>query len=94
MRADARSARKCAGENQIDTGVNVVHPYNDERVIAGQGTASLELLADSPDLDAIIAPVGGGGLLSGTSIAAKGLKLRHPRLSAPSLKWRMTRSVR
>ncbi len=59
---------------RLNTGANVVHPYNDERVIAGQGTASLELLADSPDLDAIIAPVGGGGLLSGTSIAAKGLK--------------------
>jgi len=52
------------------TGANVVHPYNDERVIAGQGTAALELLADIPDLDVIIAPVGGGGLLSGTAIAA------------------------
>lgn len=51
------------------TGANVVHPYNDERVIAGQGTAALELLEDVPDLDVIIAPVGGGGLLSGTSIA-------------------------
>lgn len=59
---------------RLDTGANVVHPYNDERVIAGQGTASLELLADSPDLDVIIAPIGGGGLLSGTSVAAKGLK--------------------
>jgi threonine dehydratase len=57
-----------------DTGASVVHPYNDERVIAGQGTAALELLADVPDLDAVIAPVGGGGLLSGTSIAAKGVK--------------------
>lgn len=56
------------------TGANVVHPYNDERVIAGQGTAALELLTDIPDLDVVIAPVGGGGLLSGTSIAAKGLK--------------------
>jgi threonine dehydratase len=56
------------------TGANVVHPYNDERVIAGQGTATLELLDSIPDLDAVIAPVGGGGLLSGTSIAAKGLK--------------------
>jgi threonine dehydratase len=53
-----------------DTGANVVHPYNDERVIAGQGTAAMELLEDVPDLDVIIAPVGGGGLLSGTSIAA------------------------
>lgn len=52
------------------TGANVVHPYNDERVIAGQGTAALELLEDIPDLDVILAPIGGGGLLSGTSIAA------------------------
>ena len=52
------------------TGANVVHPYNDARVIAGQGTAALELLEEVPDLDVVIAPVGGGGLLSGTSIAA------------------------
>ena len=52
------------------TGANIVHPYNDERVIAGQGTAALELLEDVPDLEVILAPVGGGGLLSGTSIAA------------------------
>jgi len=58
---------------RMDTGANVVHPYNDERVIAGQGTAALELLDTIPDLDAVIAPVGGGGLLSGTSIAVKGL---------------------
>ena len=59
---------------RLETGANVVHPYNDERVIAGQGTAALELLSDVPDLDVIIAPVGGGGLLSGTVIAAKGIK--------------------
>lgn len=57
-----------------ETGANVVHPYNDERVIAGQGTAAMELLEDLPELDAIIAPVGGGGLLSGTSIAGTELK--------------------
>src|SRR5687767_172348 len=56
------------------TGGNVVHPYNDERVIAGQGTAALELLEDVPDLDVIIAPVGGGGLLSGTAIATTEIK--------------------
>lgn len=56
------------------TGANVVHPYNDERVIAGQGTAAMELLEDIPDLDLIITPVGGGGLLSGTSIAATELR--------------------
>ena len=59
---------------RLDTGAIVVHPYNNEQVIAGQGTATLELLEEIPDLDVIIAPVGGGGLLSGTSIAAKGLK--------------------
>jgi threonine dehydratase len=53
------------------TGATLIHPYNDERVIAGQGTAALELLEDAPDLDAIIAPVSGGGLLSGTAITAK-----------------------
>lgn len=56
-----------------ETGAEVVHPYNDGRVIAGQGTAALELLADAPDLDVIIAPVGGGGLLSGVALATKAL---------------------
>jgi len=57
-----------------ETGANVVHPYNDERVIAGQGTAALELLEEVPDLDVIMAPVGGGGLLSGTAITATEIK--------------------
>jgi threonine dehydratase len=51
------------------TGAVEVHPYNDARVIAGAGTAALELVADIPNLDVVIAPVGGGGLLSGTAIA-------------------------
>lgn len=59
---------------QAETGATLVHPYNDWRVIAGQGTAALELLAEVPDLDAVVAPVGGGGLLSGTAIAAKALR--------------------
>lgn len=54
------------------TGAHVVHPYNDPRVIAGQGTAALELLADVPGLDVVMTPVGGGGLLSGTAIALAG----------------------
>lgn len=54
-----------------ETGATVVHPYDDSRVIAGQGTAALELLEDVPDLDAIIAPVGGGGLISGTGLAVR-----------------------
>ena len=57
-----------------ETRSTVIHPYNDERVIAGQGTAVLELLEDVPDLDVIIAPVGGGGLLSGSAITATELK--------------------
>lgn len=57
-----------------ETGAAIVHPYNNEKVIAGQGTAALELLEDFPSLDVIIAPVGGGGLLSGTAIAATELK--------------------
>jgi len=63
----------CA-EVEASTGATLVHPFDDERVIAGQGTAALELLEEIPDLDAIIAPVGGGGLLSGTAIAAKALR--------------------
>jgi threonine dehydratase len=56
-----------------ETGATLIHPYNDARIIAGQGTAALELLADAPDLDYLLAPVGGGGLVSGTAIAAAGV---------------------
>ena len=49
----------------------IVHPYNDKRIIAGQGTVGIEIVRDYPDVDAIIAPVSGGGLLSGTLISAK-----------------------
>jgi threonine dehydratase len=59
---------------QAESGATLVHPYNDWRVIAGQGTAALELLTDLPQLDAIITPVGGGGLVSGTAIVAKAIK--------------------
>lgn len=54
-------------------GYVLVHPYNDERIIAGAGTAAMELIEEVEDLDYVFAPVGGGGLLSGTSIATKGL---------------------
>ena len=52
------------------TGAAFVHPYDNAKVIAGQGTAALELCAEVPDLDVILAPVGGGGLLSGTALSA------------------------
>ncbi len=51
-----------------------IHPYNDPAVMAGQGTCALELLEDVPDLDVLVLPVGGGGLLAGCAVAAKGLK--------------------
>lgn len=71
------AAREAALEQvRQETGAALIHPYNDERVIAGQGTAALELLAEVPDLDVIITPVGGGGLLSGSALAAEGAD--HP----------------
>jgi threonine dehydratase len=57
-----------------ETGAAMIHPFTDERVMAGQGTAVLELLEDFPDLDLVLCPVGGGGLLAGTAIAARGLR--------------------
>ncbi len=55
------------------TGATFIHPYDDYRIIAGQGTAALELLQDVPHLDVVIAPVGGGGLIGGTAIATHGV---------------------
>ncbi len=57
-----------------DSGAVLVHPYDDPHVIAGQGTVGLEIIADQPALDAVIVPVGGGGLISGIAIAVKALK--------------------
>jgi threonine dehydratase len=51
-----------------------VHPYDDARVIAGQGTIAIEMLEDRPDLDALVIPIGGGGLISGIAVAAKAIK--------------------
>ena len=56
-----------------ENGSTVVHPYNDERIMAGQGTCVKELLEDVPNLDVIVSPVSGGGLLSGSLIAAKAM---------------------
>ena len=58
----------------LETEATFIHPYNDPRVISGQGTCAKEFLEEVPDLDVIIAPVGGGGLISGTLIAAKSIK--------------------
>jgi threonine dehydratase len=57
---------------QRETGATLVHPYADRHVIAGQGTAALELLAETGPLDVVVAPIGGGGLVCGTALAAHG----------------------
>lgn len=69
---DEAAAR--ASELALERGLAYVHPFDDELVIAGQGTIGLELLADEPDLDAIVVPVGGGGLIAGIAYAAKQLR--------------------
>lgn len=58
-------------EIQQETRATFVHPFNDPQVIAGQGTIGLEILADLPDLDAVVVPIGGGGLISGVAVAIK-----------------------
>lgn len=54
-----------------EEGLTIVHPYDDARIVAGQGTAGLELFADVDDLDVLVVPIGGGGLIAGCAIAAK-----------------------
>lgn len=72
--APTMSSRKQACDRiQRETGAHLVHPYDDDRVITGQATAAKELLEEIGDLDAVFAPVSGGGLLSGTCLGAKGL---------------------
>jgi len=73
---------RTAAAVMAETGATFVHPYDDADVIAGQGTAALELLEQVPDLDAIVAPVGGGGLVGGTAIAARGAAPRVRVLAA------------
>ncbi len=68
-----RAREENAARIVADTGATMVHPYNDYRVIAGQGTAGLELIEQTALLDCIVAPVGGGGLLSGVATAVKAL---------------------
>ena len=70
-----QAAREAAARQVIEeTGATLVHPYDDASVIAGQGTAALELLEQVADLDAVIAPVGGGGMLSGTCVTLAALR--------------------
>jgi threonine dehydratase len=67
------AARRAADALAKVRGLVPVHPYDDKDVIAGQGTIALEMFADKPDLDTLVVPIGGGGLISGIAIAAKAL---------------------
>lgn len=69
-----RGREETAARVVAETGATFVHPYDDNRVIAGQGTATLELLEEVPEVDVVVAPVSGGGLMSGTAIAAEGVR--------------------
>ncbi|HKF42505.1 MAG TPA: threonine ammonia-lyase [Thermoanaerobaculia bacterium] len=64
-------ANEKAKELVRDQGLTYVHPFDDEELIAGQGTLGLEIVQDWPDLEAVIVPIGGGGLISGVAMAAK-----------------------
>jgi threonine dehydratase len=68
--ASAVAAREIAEKD----GLTFVHPYDDEAIVAGQGTIGLEMLEDVPDLETIVVPVGGGGVISGVAIAVRALK--------------------
>jgi threonine dehydratase len=71
--APTMAAREAmAAQVQAETGARLVHPFMDPHVIAGQGTAALELLAEAGRLDIVMTPVGGGGLVCGTALAARG----------------------
>ncbi|HWB48824.1 MAG TPA: threonine ammonia-lyase [Stellaceae bacterium] len=72
------AAREAADRLARDKGLVPVHPYDDPAVIAGQGTIGREILADRPELDALIVPIGGGGLISGIAVAAKA---RRPQMA-------------
>jgi threonine dehydratase len=72
--APTQAAREeTAARVVAETGAVFIHPYDDPLVMAGQGTVALELMEDAPDLDLVLAPIGGGGLISGVSTAVRGL---------------------
>jgi threonine dehydratase len=70
---DLEAARRYAQDLAVAEGLVTIPPYDDPHVIAGQGTVALEMLADVPDLDVVIVPVGGGGLIAGMAVAAAGV---------------------
>jgi threonine dehydratase len=77
-----QEARRLADEGRV-----FVHPYDDAAVIAGQGTVALELLADHPELDALVVPTGGGGLLAGMAVVVRALRPEMTIIGAQSARW-------
>jgi len=71
--ATLTEARDQARALAAEQGLTFIHPYDDPLVIAGQGTVALEMLEDAPDLDVLVVPIGGGGLISGVATAAKAM---------------------
>ncbi len=67
-------ARDYVQAQVAERGLTLIHPFDDPQIIAGQGTVGLELLAAAPDLDDLVVPIGGGGLISGIAIAARAIK--------------------
>jgi len=74
----ARAHARALAEQQ---GLSFIHPYDDDAIMAGQGTVALEMLQDQPDIDTLVVPVGGGGLLAGMATAARALRPVHLGLS-------------
>jgi threonine dehydratase len=93
--ANYDEAEAAARKMERETGATFVSPYNDVDVMAGQGTIGLEILEDAPDLDAIVVPVVGGGLLAGVSVAVKAI---HPHIEVygaePQVSPSMTEALR
>lgn len=71
---NVKARSETAAHIQAETGAVLIHPYDDDRIIAGQATAAKELLEELAELEAVLAPVSGGGLLSGTCLGAKGIR--------------------
>jgi threonine dehydratase len=72
--ANFDEAAEFAGKLAVERGLTLIHPFDDELVIAGQGTVALEMLSCTPELEMLVVPVGGGGLIAGNAIAGRGLK--------------------
>lgn len=69
-----KEAREAAEAYAAEHGMTFVHPYDDPLIVAGQGTVAKEMLEDGPELDALVVPIGGGGLMSGCAVAARALR--------------------